>query len=152
MAQDDGKPKKLVRRYGFELNETLYPQKSPQETMKSIALALKRGKVDYMLAFLVDPVYVDYWVNRYKKVYKQGREEARVLLAFDRLARETNQYYLDEPYVLRELRTFAKEGEWKEDGDLAEGTVKSLPARKMYLRRIDERWVLENGQQDRPAK
>jgi hypothetical protein len=146
-GQEEPRPKAGVSRFGFNLDVMTYPQKSPQDTMKSIALALSRKRVDYMLAHIVDPDYVDYWVERYKKDYTQGSDKARQLLAFDRLVEETNQYYLNEPLVLKELRIFIKEGEWEEKEDIAVGTAKSLPARKMFLRRNGDRWFLENRQQ-----
>src|SRR6267143_518225 len=82
-AQDE--KKKSERRFGFDVDEETFPQKTPDETMKSIAKALNRGKVDYLLAHLADPSYVDYWVDQYKVVYKEGKEAGKLLLAFDRL-------------------------------------------------------------------
>jgi hypothetical protein len=151
IAQDDERPKKPTRRYGFEVDEFTYPQKTPKEAMKSIAFALDRKKMEYMLAQLVDPDYVDYWVDRFKKDFVRGREEAKTLLAFDRLVHETNQYYRKDPLIQKDLRVFAKKADWSEEGNVAVGTVLAIPARKVFLRRIDERWFLENRQQDSPT-
>jgi hypothetical protein len=145
-AQAEGK-KKTPRRFGFDVDETTFPQKSPAEAMNSIAAALGRKKVDYLLAHLADPSYVDYWVDRYKVDFPQGKEEGRHLLAFDRLVRETNRYFEDDPLVVKDLRIFAKEAKWAEEGELATGTVDTIPARKVFLRKIGERWFLENKQQ-----
>src|ERR1700681_3654527 len=82
-AQDAGK-KKTPRRFGFDVDELTYSQQTPKDAMKSIVTALERKRVDYLLAHLADPAYVDYWVERYQKDFPQGKEEARHLLAFDR--------------------------------------------------------------------
>lgn len=145
-AQDEVKVKKMPRRFGFDVDETTFPQQAPAEAMKSIGIALDRKKVDYLLAHMIDPKYVDYWVDRYKAVYPMGNDEGRRLLAFDRLVRETSQYYQDDPLLLRELRVFAKDAEWTENDDLATGVVKKIAARKVYLRKIGDRWFLKNRQ------
>ena len=147
VAQDELKPKKAAQRFGFDADDITYPQKTPKDAMASISLALDRKRVDYMLAQLADPVYVEYWVDRYKTVFTLGKEEGRRLLAFDRLARETAQYYQNDPLIQKDLRVFAKQAEWKEEGEGAVGTVETIPARKVFLRKIGERWFLENRQQ-----
>jgi hypothetical protein len=146
-AQEEGKPKGPLNRFGYNLDEMTYPQKTPQETMKSIALALSRRKVEYMLAHLVDPHYVDYWIERYKAAFPKGSDAARTLIAFDRLVNETHKYYVNDPLILKELRQFAKDAEWEEKDALAVGSVKTMPGRKAFLRRVGDRWFLENRQQ-----
>jgi len=146
VAQDAAK-QKPPRRFGFEVDETTYPQKSPAEAMKSIAILLDRGRVDYLLAHLSDPSYVDHWVERYKANFPQGKADARHLLAFDRLVRETTKYFDNDPLIVKDLRMFAKEAKWSEEGNVATGSVDTIPARKVFLRKIGERWFLENKQE-----
>ncbi len=143
----DGAKKKEPPRFGFDVDETTFPQKTPAEAMTSIAKAIDRNKVDYLLAHMADPLYVDYWVNQYKKDFTQGKDEGKRLLAFDRLVRETSTYFQNDPLIVRDLRVFAKDAKWEEKDDLAIGTVESVPARKVYLRKFGERWILENKQQ-----
>ncbi len=139
--------KKPAVRFGFDVDELTYSQKTPDEAMKSIAKALDRKKADYLLAHIADPFYVDYWINQYKKDFTKGTEKGKELLAFDRLVAETNLYFQNDPLIVRDLRVFSREGKWEEKDDLAIGTVESIPARKVYLRKIGERWFLENKQQ-----
>ena len=146
VAQDEPK-KKAPRRFGYEVDEETYPQQTPEKAMKAIATALERKKVDYLLAHIADPNYVDYWVDRYKVDFPQGKEDGKRLLAFDRLVGETNLYFQNDPLILKDLRIFAKEAKWAEEGGLATGTVETIPARKVYLRKIGDRWFLENKQQ-----
>ena len=149
IAADEPKKKAPlpVRRFGFDVDEETFSQQSPEKTMQSIARALDRKKVDYLLAHIADPNHVDYWVDRYKVDFTQGSEEGKRLLAFERLVTETNLYYANDPLIIRDLRIFVKDAKWAEEGNSAVGTVESIPARKVYLRKIGERWFLENKQQ-----
>ena len=146
-AQDEVKKKPPERRFGFDVDETTYPQQNPKDAMKSMVTAYDRKRVDYLLAQLADPAYVDYWVDQYKKDFPLGKEDGKRLLAFDRLTRETLQYFQNDPLIVKELRVFAKEAKWTEEGETAIGAVDAIPARKVYLKKIGERWFLENRQQ-----
>lgn len=146
-AQDEAKPKKAPPRFGFDADGLTYPQQTPKEAMASIVKALDRKRIDYFLAQLADPAYVDYWVDRYKQDFTAGKEEGQRLLAFDRLVRETGQYFESDPLLHQDLRVFAKKAEWKEEDNPAVGAVESIPARKVFLKKIGDRWFLENRQQ-----
>ena len=139
--------KKSPRRFGFDVDETTFPQRTPTDAMKSIATALDRRKIDYLLAHLVDPLHVDFWVDRYKESFTQGSEDGKRLLAFDRLVRERTEYLQNDPLIARDLRIFAREAKWEETGELAIGTTEKIPARKVFLRKMGERWFLDNKQQ-----
>ena len=145
-AQDDPK-KKETPRFGFNVDQVTYPQGSPKDAAKSIVTAIDRKRVDYLLAQLADPSYVDYWIDKYKSENTVGKEDGKRLLAFDRLTRETTNYFENDPLIVKELRVFAKEAKWNEEGDSAVGTVDTISARKVFLKKIGERWFLENRQQ-----
>jgi hypothetical protein len=142
-AQDE----KTGVRYGFDYNATLYPQKTPAETIQSIVNAIDNKRVDYLLAQIAEPKYVDAQVAQYKEQFTKGKDEARTFLAFDRLAKETVEYFLSDPLVVKELRLFAKDGKWDVEDDVATGTAKGVPARKVFLKHLGDRWFLENRQQ-----
>ena len=103
--------------------------------------------MDYLLAHLADPRFVDETVADYKNSLRQGNEKSRQFLAFDRLVNETPQYFLEDPTLLKELRRFGKEAEWETSETQAVGTLKSVQGRKVYLRKYENRWFLENRQQ-----
>ena len=141
------KKNKPGHRFGFDVDETTYPQKTPTEAMASIAKVLDRKRVDFLLAQLADPTYVDYWVDEYKVEFTQGKEEGKRFLAFDRLTRETIAYYENDPLIVKDLRVFAKDAKWSEEEGVAVGTVETIPARKVFLKKVGDRWFLENKQQ-----
>ena len=153
-AQDDEKkaPPKDLPRYGFDYVPTLYPQKTPKEALTSIVKAIDQQRVDYLLAQLADPIYVDAQVAEYRPQFAKNKPDARTFLAFDRLVQDTVAYYLSDPLLVRELRLFARDGAWEVNDDAATGVHKDVPARKMFLRRIGERWFLENRQQEKPQQ
>ena len=136
----------LSPRFGFEFNPNFYPQKTPQETLESITKAIDNKRIDYMLAHLADPLFVDQAVTDYQNAIPKGSDKAKLFLAFDRLMAETTQYLVEDPTVLRELRRFAKDAEWDTKEDVAVGTLKTLQGRKVFLRKYEERWFLENKQ------
>ena len=143
-AQDQ--PSKLAKRFGHEFVAELYPQQTPQEAIKSVVKAIDSRRIDYLIAHLADPGYVDPRIADYKALYSGG-DEGRTLLAFDRLVRETALHFQEDPGLLKELRRFAKEADWQEkDGEMV-GTLKAGSPRRVFLRKLEDRWFLQNRQQ-----
>ncbi len=168
-------PPALRTRYKIDFNPINYPQKTPQETMKSIAKALDSGRYDYMLAHMVDPRFVDPRVAEYqsliypktemqreeddiareidpkkrkaKVVEKEIRDKARVIVAFNRLVAETHKHFDEDPVLLKELRQIAKDGEWEVDDEKAIGTLKNVTPRRVVLRKREDRWFMEEKSQ-----
>lgn len=143
-AQDTGKQSK---RYGIPADTTGYPQKSPLEAMQSVVKAVNNKQIDYLVAQLADPTYVDRMVAEYKSGIAKGPEGAKTLQAFERLVEETAQYFANDPTVVRELRIFAKDAEFDTTGNTSVGSVKTIDGRRVFLKKIDDRWFLENKQQ-----
>jgi hypothetical protein len=132
-------------RYGFDVLESKYPQKTPENTLASVIKAIETKKFEYLMAQLADPAYVDKKVEEYKNLFT-GKEESRTLLAFERLAKETAKYFQDDPLLVKDLKRFAKDGIWKMEGAKAMCTTKALPGRQVFMRKIQNRWFLENKQ------
>jgi hypothetical protein len=143
-SQEQGK---LSRRHGFDADRNFYSQKTPQESLLSITRAIESERIDYLLAQLADPRFVDEAVADYKGSIRQGDDKAKLFLAFDRLVNETRQYLLEDPTLLKELRRFAKEADWQANETQAVGTLKSIQGRKVFLHKYEDRWFLENKQQ-----
>jgi len=144
-AQDETAPK-LAKRYGYSFEPSLFAQKTPQEAMQSIVKALDGKKIDYLLAHLADPKFVDDRVAEYKGLQK-GNEDAKIVLAFERLVRETVNHFQEDPLLAKELRQYLKDAEWEVQETSAVGTLKAASPRRVFLRKLEDRWFLENRQQ-----
>jgi len=143
-AQDEDK--KVPPRYGFAYNAELYPQKKPQDALKSVIRAIDGKRVDYLLAQLADPKFVDAQVANYQASIGKADPEVRTLAAFGRFVEDTIGYFQSDPVVVKELRLFARDGQWEVDDMLATATLKGSP-RKVFFKQIGDRWYLENRQQ-----
>jgi len=168
-------PLAYLIRYNIEQNPINYSQKTPQDAMKSIAKAIDGGRFDYLLAQLSDPLYVDPRVVEYrgllfpreelqredeaiareldvksrkiKMLEKEKKDKARTIVAFNRMVVETRKHLDEDPVLLKELRLFAKDADWEIDEDKATGTMKKLTPRKVFLRKRENRWFMEERNQ-----
>ncbi len=134
-----------AKRYGFDVNEGRYTQKTPEDALKSVIAAIESKKTDYLVAHLADPAFVDARIKEYVKT-QTGSDEARTFRAFSRLVQETRDHFLEDPLLVKELKLFAKEGKWKTDEKSASAGLKNVPDRQVYMRKIHNRWYLENKQ------
>src|SRR5207302_1289376 len=87
----------LDLRYTFEVDQEVYPQKRPEDALKAVVRAIASQKYDYLMAQLVDPAYVDRKVGDYKKAFDKGKEEGKALRAFQRLVKEIEEHFLEDP-------------------------------------------------------
>jgi hypothetical protein len=138
---------KLGSRYGLDSLPAFYPQKTPHEAVESAVKAVVNQRFDYLLAQLAEPDYVDRTVAQYMTLYRKGGEQAKRILAFDRLVEETRRYFLEDPTLVKELRLFARKAEWDVKEDQATATLKSIQGRKVFMKKLEDRWFLENRQQ-----
>jgi hypothetical protein len=128
------------RRYGIEANLRDYPQESPKETLASVLRAIDRRRINYLLAQLADPAFVD---KRVKEVYGNDFEE---------LVRETTHKLSDNPAEVKQLARFLKDGEWEGGDTTASVKLKDVKDRQVFFHKIGPRWYLENRQKPEPAK
>jgi hypothetical protein len=147
VAQEEGPaPDRLAQRYGMQVNPLSYPQKTPEEALKAVVRALEKKSMEYLLAQLADPKFVDGRIAEYRQAIPTGSEQGKIFLAFDRLQRETEDHFFADPQLLRELRILARDAKWDTTENQATGAAEAIPGHKVYLRRIGERWFLENRQ------
>src|SRR5262249_45521748 len=135
-AQDE----KVPTRYEGPPDLESYPQTSPQETLAAVLKAIDRNRVDYLLAHLTDPAFVD------ERVKKTG--QARPFDGFNQLVREVAAKLAEDPESVKELRRFAREGEWKTTGGRAVARVKDLKDRQVSMQKIGDRWFFRNQKED----
>ena len=130
----------LNKRYGFDVNLNLYPQKTPQEALLSIAKAVDNKRVDYVLAHLADPDFVD---ERVKEVYSGNFEE---------LVKETSTKLKDNPAEAKQLERFLKEGDWDVKENTATARLKDVKDRQVFMKKAGKNWYLENRQKAESSK
>ncbi len=120
-------------RYTIDLNLDAYPQKTAKDCLESVLKAIDGRQVDYLVAQLADPQFVDMRV----KVLAGG---------FKELVAETRMRLAEDPAAVKELRRFAKEGQWEESEGAATVRLKDVKTRAVFLRKLKDRWYLENRQ------
>jgi len=118
-------------RYGIDTDLDNYPQAMPKETLESILKAIQIKKVDYLLAQLADPAYVD---KRVKEVHG-GK--------FEDMVKETTTKLIDDPETVKMFRRFLKEGEWENAEDASSAKLKGVKER-VFFRKVGGRWFLED--------
>jgi hypothetical protein len=120
-----------AKRYGVEADLKTYPQGTPQETLASVLKAVEDKRVNYLVAQLANPKFVD---QRLKET--GGR--------FDDLVQGARAKLVDDPGPAKLLRRFLKEGDWQVSDDAASVRLKDVRDRGAYFRRENGRWFLEN--------
>ena len=133
-AQAPGAPK-ASKRYGIEADLEDYPQATPKEALRSVLKAIEGNRINYLLAQLADPPWVDQQVKQV-----QGDR-------FDELVQETADKLAHDRSSVKELRRFLSDGTWEEAGDTASAQLKDVKSHRVYLRKLGGRWFLENRQQ-----
>jgi hypothetical protein len=118
-------------RFGVEPDLKTYPQSTPKEALASVLKAIEDKRIDYLLAQLADPDWVD---GRLKKTDGD----------FKTLVKETTAKLLDDPGQAKKLQRFLKEGDWSEGDAAAQVRLKDEKERGVFLRKVGDRWFLEN--------
>jgi len=126
-------------RYGVAPDLDTYPQASAKQAVGSILKSLDRKRIDYLVAHLAEPGFVD------EKVKAQ-------LGNFDEVVREVTDHFNDDPKRTDEFRRFLKEGTLEESGTTAKVTLKDVPTRHITLRQIEGRWFMNNDVESEKGK
>jgi hypothetical protein len=124
---------KPTRRYLIEVNLEAFPQDHPKTALYSVIKAIEAGKIDYLLAQLADPKFVDLRVQLY-----DGN--------FEELVKETTRHLTNDPTLLKDLKRHVKDGEWETEGNNASVFLQENKDRRVFLRKVAGRWYLENEQ------
>jgi hypothetical protein len=126
-----GAQEKIPPRFNIDADVDQFPQKTPQDTLRSVLKAIEAKRVNYLLAHLADPAFVD------QRVKDVGGK-------FEIMVQETTKKFDADPESLRQMRKFLTDGEWKEDGNVASASSKEVRGKSMYFKKIGNRWFLEN--------
>jgi hypothetical protein len=120
-----------VQRYGITADYKTYPQATAKEALASILKAVEDKRIDYVLAHLADPQWVD------ERVKKNGDK-------FEDLVKECKETKLD-PVAVKQLGKFLKDGEWKVEEKTAEARLKDVSDRSVRFFKVGDRWYMENA-------
>jgi hypothetical protein len=131
------------KRYEVEEDIVKYPQQTPQQAMNSVAKTLSEGRLDYLLAHLVDPLFVDAKIQLIKSKLK-GPPKAVEMVAFDKLIQEIKGHFLRDPMIVEEMSRYAKEGIWEMKDNQANARLPDVLSRRVYFIQVKGRWYLQN--------
>lgn len=118
-------------RYNIDYDSNSFRQDSPKVALGSVIRALNDKRVDYLLAQLTDPEFVDEQVAR----VHAGK--------FDELVRAVKIKFANDPDLIKNLVRFHKEGDWKIGDTTATAKLPELKD-QIFFRYIGSRWFLEN--------
>jgi hypothetical protein len=130
-AAATGQDKKGGARYGVDPNGDQFPQKTAKETLDSVIKAIQLKRIDYLLAQLTDPA----WVDKEVKDTHGGK--------FEELIKTTTTKLIDDPETVQQFRRYAKDGEW-EDGEEAASVKLKDTKDRVFFKKVGDRWFLEN--------
>ena len=119
-------------RYGITPDVKTYPQDTAKETLASVLRAVEAKRVDYVVAQLADPRFID---QRVRGTYG-GRFEEQV---------EDTRARLD-PLTIKQLQRFLKDGKWKEEDKHVTVRLKG-EERCLNFKQENGRWFLEHASQ-----
>jgi hypothetical protein len=160
-------------RFDVLYNPDLYKQVTPQDTVKSVLTAIERDRYDYIVAHLLDPAFVDARLATTRTYFERvGADQVAATAAgatlkgadlenrvrdvgarlnFLDLASRVRKKLNDEPDNIKDLRRFARDGQFQSAGDTATATLKDVKDRALYFKLIDGRWFIENRKEEAPA-
>lgn len=138
-ASAQEKESTLENRYGRLYNRNAYPQATPKEALASVIKAIENKRIDYLLAHLADPAWVD------GRVKDAGND-------FETLVQQATVKLADDPNVLKDLRRFLKEGEWEGTDTTASAQLKDVKDRMVFFRKVEDRWFFENERKKEKGK
>ncbi|MBX7103414.1 MAG: hypothetical protein K1X57_05010 [Gemmataceae bacterium] len=122
---------KIPPRFGIDADLDKYPQKTAQDSLRSVLKGIEGKRVDYVLAHLAEPTFVD------ERVKQTGGK-------FEIMVRETTEKLDADPEMIRDLRKLLADGQWKVEEGTASVTAAEVKGRAAFFRKIGDRWFFEN--------
>jgi hypothetical protein len=127
-------PKTDTKRHGIEVDLKTYPQATPKETLASVLKAIENKRIDYIVAQLADPAFVD---ERVKRTFG-GK--------FDEQVNDT-RLKLD-AVAVKLLDRYLKEGDWVGKESPVSVLLKDVKGRAVTFVQVGDRWYMQNS--DKP--
>ncbi|HEX3148510.1 MAG TPA: hypothetical protein VHR66_10525 [Gemmataceae bacterium] len=156
----------------FEIlhNPDLYLQETPQQTLASVIIAVGRERYDYLAAHLLDPAMIDARLATNQAYFERVSGEQIVSTAagaalrpadleirvrevatranFQNLTAQIGRKMVDEPDNFRDLKRFAREGQFQVAGETATVTIKDVKDKALYFKKVGNRWFMDNRKED----
>lgn len=133
-----------LSRFKIDLDLRNFPQATPEDTLKSVVRAINTKNMDYLMAHLADPVYVDFQIDRIKMDFAKGSDSAKILVAFDKVVQQLRSHFQQDPSLIQELRKLNEKAQWEVGNDTAIARMPNVLNRAAYFKKINNRWYLEN--------
>jgi hypothetical protein len=130
-AAQDGAEKLPEKRFGIEVDLKTYPQITPKATLGSLLKAIDAKRVDYVLAQLADPEWVD------RRVKETGG-------GFAALVEESTPRLVGDAAAVKRFKKLLADGEWKIDTTAASVRLKESDNGVLFFRKMTQRWHVEN--------
>jgi hypothetical protein len=133
---------------------------------------MSRDRYDYVTAHLLDPAFVDGRLGTTQAYFERVAADqiaqtltGSTLRAADLDARvrtvglrlnvqdlvgQIRRKLADEPGNLRDLRRFARDGQFNAAAEAATATLADVKDRALYFKKVGDRWFLDNRKEDRP--
>jgi hypothetical protein len=138
-AQEKKEIERVNPRFTVIYNADVYPQAEPKETLESAIKAIERNRLDYLIAHLIDPAFIDLRM-------------AETKATLDEMMAAVKTKMVDDPNLLKQFKLFLKEGDFADNGQgVITVTHKELKDRKLFLKKIGQRYFLQNERTE-PAK
>lgn len=120
-----------AKRFEIAADLKAFPQTTAKEALASVLKAIEAKRVDYILAQLADPEWVD------RRVQANGG-------SFAALVEESTAKLVGDPAMKKRLRKYLDDGQWETVGAAASVHLKDVDDQAVYLRNVGGRWYLEN--------
>ncbi len=122
-----------AKRYQVEYNPDVYPQDNPKTALHAVLRAIENKRIDYLVAHLTDPRWVDQRVRLY-----DGN--------FEELVKEVAGHLAGDPTLMKDLKRIVAAGEWEAADTEASAGLKENKDKRVFFRKVGKRWFLENRQ------
>jgi hypothetical protein len=127
----EAKDQTPAKRHGVEADLKTYPQGSAKDAFASVLKAIENKRIDYLLAHLADPDWVD------RRVKTNGGGFAEVVY-------ETKGKLLGDPGAIKRLTRLFKDGEWQVANGTASVHSKDGKDEGVFFQMVNGRWFMEN--------
>jgi hypothetical protein len=116
-------------RFGVPLNLSDYPQGTPEQSLHSVLKAIESKRLDYLVAQLSDPAFIDRRVKLFGGRFQDQVDDTAARL---------------DAGAVKLLTRYAKEGAWSKADKEAMVSLKDVNDRFVFFHKLGDRWYLDH--------